>query len=172
MPASRFEVRDWMTPAPETVSPECSLLEARRIMDSGGFRHLPVVEGDRVLGIISDRDLRSASPPIADVGRSEVLDPAATEARLEEAQVRQIMTQKLLIVGPHTSLADAARLLADHQVGALPVVADQEIVGILSESDALRALVSVLALLQGSRRSNEKRQGMPDGAPAEGIGKG
>jgi acetoin utilization protein AcuB len=160
MPASRFEVRDWMTPVPETVSPECSLLEARRTMDSGGFRHLPVVDGESIVGIVSDRDLRSASPP-----RSEPNDPAQVEKRLAAVKVRQIMTPKPVVVGPHTSLADAARLLSDRQVGALPVVSGQEIVGILSETDALRALVSVLALLRSSGRDDEVRQGGASGAP-------
>jgi acetoin utilization protein AcuB len=150
MPVSRFEVQDWMTPAPETVDPECTVTAARRTMDAGGFRHLPVVEEGRVIGIVSDRDLRSAwrsiEPP---AGRKEV------ETHLDRITVRQVMTQKPLVVGPHTSLADAARLLVDHGVGALPVLAGEEIVGILSESDALRALMSVLALIQGSRRGNE-----------------
>jgi len=150
MPASRFEVQDWMTPAPETVAPDCTVAVARRTMDSGGFRHLPVVEQGRVIGIVSDRDLRSVWPSAAvPAGRKDVED------HLERMTVRQVMTQKPLVVGPHTSLADAARLLVDHGVGALPVLAGDEIVGILSESDALRALMSVLALIQGSRRSNE-----------------
>jgi acetoin utilization protein AcuB len=119
-------------------------------MDSGGFRHLPVVEHGRVIGIVSDRDLRSVWPSAATpaVGKE-------VEETLERLTVRQVMTQKPLVVGPHTSLADAARLLVDHGVGALPVLAGDEIVGILSESDALRALMSVLALIQGSRRTNE-----------------
>jgi acetoin utilization protein AcuB len=165
MPASRFEVRDWMTPAPETVSPDCSLLEAREAMDAGGFRHLPVVEADKIVGIVSDRDLRSASPPISALGRSGIIERSTVEEVLAQIDVRQIMTQKLLVVGPHTSLADAARLLADHRVGALPVVSGHEIVGILSEEDALRALVSVLALLKSSRRNDETRQGSTGETP-------
>jgi acetoin utilization protein AcuB len=119
-------------------------------MDAGGFRHLPVVEQGRVIGIVSDRDLRSVWPSaVVPAGRKDV------EEHIERLTVRQVMTQKPLVVGPHTSLADAARLLVDHGVGALPVLAGDEIVGILSESDALRALMSVLALIQGTRRGNE-----------------
>jgi acetoin utilization protein AcuB len=119
-------------------------------MDAGGFRHLPVTEQGRVIGIVSDRDLRSVWPSAAAAaGRKEM------DEHLDRITVRQVMTQKPLVVGPHTSLADAARLLVDHGVGALPVLAGDEIIGILSESDALRALMSVLALIQGSRRSNE-----------------
>ena len=150
MPVSRFEVQEWMTPAPETAGPECTVLEARRMMDAGGFRHLPVVEQGRVIGIVSDRDLRTIWPSIVlSAGEKE------TESQLDRIAIRQIMTQKPLVVGPHTSLADATRLLVDHQVGALPVLSGDEIVGIFSESDALRALLAVLALIQNSRRSSE-----------------
>ncbi len=149
MPVSRFEVQDWMTPAPDTVAPDCTVVAARRTMDAGGFRHLPVVEQGRVIGIVSDRDLRSIWPSAMTPERKGV------EADLERVSVRHVMTQKPLVVGPHTSLADAVRLLVDHQVGALPVLAEDEIVGILSESDALRALLSVLTLIQSSRRNSE-----------------
>lgn len=159
MPASYFAAKDWMTPAPETIGPDRPLAEARRLMDAGGFRHLPVVEGGRVIGIISDRDLRSAWPPAIAADRAE------TQRLIEQTPVRLIMTQKPLVVGPHTSLADAARLLVDHQVGALPVLDGEEIVGILSDIDALRALMSALYLLQSSRHGNNVRHGEPEPAP-------
>jgi acetoin utilization protein AcuB len=153
-----------MTPAPETVSPECSLLEARRVMDAGGFRHLPVVEGDVVVGIVSDRDLRSAWPAVAAIDGASG-DPHEMDRRLAGTRVDQIMTREPLVVGPHTSLADAARLLTERQVGALPVVSGRRIVGILSEADGLRALMSVLALLRGSHRAGEPRVATGDEAP-------
>jgi acetoin utilization protein AcuB len=157
VPASRFAVKDWMTPAPDTIGPERSVVEARRMMDAGGYRHLPVVEGARVIGIVSDRDLRSAWP-------SAALELNGDDANrvLDRTPVRRIMTQKPLVVGPHTSLADAARLLVDHQVGALPVMDGQQIIGILSEADALRAMVAALRLLRGSGRDQEPREVQPE----------
>jgi CBS domain-containing protein len=146
MSLTHYAVRDWMTPIPDAIRPEDSVLMARQLMDAGGFRHLPVVAQDQVVGIVSDRDLRSVWPALLD-------DPGAAEQerRLASMPVRRIMTANPIVVGPHASLQDAVRLLIDLHVGALPVIEDGVLVGILSESDALRALLSTLDLLQGAK---------------------
>lgn len=147
MSMSNYVVRTWMTPAPETIAPEDSIDEARRRMDRGDFRHLPVVEGRRVVGMISDRDLRSALPVAHDLDLGEAARRVA---------VRSIMCANPVVVSPNTTVAEAARLLIDLQIGALPVVEDQEIVGIFSEVDGLQALISCLMYLKElGRRSGD-----------------
>jgi CBS domain-containing protein len=131
-----------MTPAPETISPDATLEEARARMDRGDFRHLPVVEDREVLGIISDRDLRTA---LADL---DELDPDAESDTTTEVTVDAIMCANPVVVTLNTPVAEAARLLIDLQIGALPVVEKGEIVGIFSEVDGLQALIAALMFLR------------------------
>jgi acetoin utilization protein AcuB len=142
-----------MTPVPDAIRPEDSLLMARQLMDSGGFRHLPVVVGEDVVGIVSDRDLRSAWPSFTDG-----LTAPERQRRLASIPVQRIMTANPIVVGTHARLSDAVRILIDQHVGALPVIDDGRLVGILSETDALRALMSALDLLSGARQRAESER--------------
>lgn len=149
MALSTYIVRRWMTPAPETIGPEASLQEARRLMDRGDFRHLPVVSGREVVGIISDRDLRSSLPP-----RSAGSGAAGPGDRL--LAVGSIMCRNPAVVSPNTPVGEAARLLIDLQIGALPVIDEGEIVGIFSQVDGLQALISALMHLKDVARPERR----------------
>jgi acetoin utilization protein AcuB len=128
-------VRDWMTRPPVTVPEECPIGRALGQMRSADIRHLIVVDGDRVTGIVSNRDVR------------RLLDDPAHPARLDEP-VSRIMTEGPITVAPETPVTDAARLLLERKIGALPVHDGDAIVGIFTTSDALDAL---LALVDGPR---------------------
>jgi CBS domain-containing protein len=122
-------VRDWMTRAPATVTPETSVGETARLMRSRDIHHVLVTEGEQVVGIVSDRDLRSL-PHEAQPGPG----PGVPVAR--------VMSEPPLIVAPDTPLTVAARALLDSRIGALPVVEGGRARGIFTTADALEALLA------------------------------
>ncbi len=132
-----MHVRDAMSDNPLVVRPEASLGDAAEIMLERGFRHLPVVEGGALVGMLSDRDLRSLiAPRLAD---AEALD--ALRARYE-TPVSEVMVPDVEAIDPESSLGEAIDRLLEAKVGALPVVdpGTGELLGILSYVDVLRAL--------------------------------
>jgi acetoin utilization protein AcuB len=120
-PVDRLLVAHWMTHHPITITPQDRLPQAVVLMQQNKFRTLPVVDGGKVVGIITDRDIRTN------------LD------QLESLEVEKVMTTKLISVTPHTSVWDAARLLSERKVSAVPVLDDGALVGIVSTTDLLKA---------------------------------
>ena len=134
-PLSRaITVADAMTEPAVSVGPGESLLEAARLMVDHQVRHLPVVEGGVVIGMLSDRDIRTVAG-----------DPVRYADSCESTglSVRDAMTRTALTIHPHRPLRDLADELADERIGAIPVVdMDGNLVGIVSYVDALRALAA------------------------------
>jgi acetoin utilization protein AcuB len=119
-------VRDVMTSRLVTIGPATLCDEARRLMDEHRIRHLPVVSDGRLVGMVSDRDVRSAgsSSPGAVASRIMTLDPVS--------------------VTPQTRIEYAARAMLGGRFGSLPVVVGEALVGIVTYTDLLRAFVQVL----------------------------
>lgn len=132
-------VRDWMTPDPVTVGPKTTIPEANRMMREGRFRRLPVVEGGQLIGIVTLGDVREASP-----SEATTLSVYEMHYLLSTLTVDQIMTREPVTVAPELVLTAAAKLMLEHKIGGLPVVADGRVVGIITESDIFRALVRQL----------------------------
>jgi len=125
-----------MTRNPKTVSPDDPLSFAAGILREGRFHHLPVVEGGRLVGILSDTDLRNASF-------------AATPAEGEggpagDRSVREAMRTEVWSVTPDDSVEDALLILAREKFGALPVLSGDRLVGIITRADLLNAFVDLL----------------------------
>ena len=130
-------VCDAMTTNPIVIHPAASLGDAAETMFERGFRHLPVVEGGALVGMLSDRDLRSLiAPRLADAEA-----PDALRARYD-APVSEVMVPDVESIDPESSLGEAIDRLLEAKVGALPVVepGTGELRGILSYVDVLRAL--------------------------------
>jgi len=119
-----------------TLTKKDSFRHAMNLIRQQGIRHVPVVEGKRVVGIVTDRDIRQASPSAA-----TSLEIHELHYLLEKVTVNEIMTKKLVTVNPSTEARDAARLLLKHKIGGLPVVRGETLVGIITETDILRAFV-------------------------------
>ncbi len=147
-----YEVKDWMTPDPVTVEPEASLAEALAKLADGGFRHLPVVSGTRVVGIVSLRDLRSAFSGAGIGGptaRGELdmreLEELKAQGPATACLVGEVMSYDPLLVPPETPLEEAAETFSERGHGCLLVVdAKGTLLGILSSRDLLAALVTML----------------------------
>jgi acetoin utilization protein AcuB len=133
--------RELMTPDPVTIAPGATIAEAWDLMRELDIRHLPVVEGEALVGMLSDRDLG-----VLEVGR-QLIEEGADALRQRLAQpVIQVMSTDVVAAEPDTDVSELLTLLLEHKVGAIPVVlADtQQIVGIVSYIDVLRALQDAL----------------------------
>lgn len=134
-----MRVRDVMTKDPVTIGPDEPIGTALERMRLGRFRHLPVVEGDRLVGIITDRDLRLATnSPLV------LREKWYSDFILESIKVKSCMTSNPVTVTPDTPLLDAALILRERRFGSLPVVEDGKLVGILTETDLLETLIRLL----------------------------
>jgi len=130
-----------MKPNPITVGPQDSFRHAMNLIRQRGIRHLPVVEGGRLVGIVTDRDIRQASPSPA-----TSLEMHELHYLLEKVKVRDIMTANVVTVTPETPIEEAARLMLQHRIGSLPVLRRTELVGIITETDILHAFVEVMGV--------------------------
>ncbi len=139
-------VRDVMASDLVTVRPHETARHAYRLMRDHRFRHLPVVEDGRLVGILSDRDLR----------------PVLLSPGLARARVRELMSEDLTTVGPDAPLEEAASLLVVKKIGCLPVVEQGRLVGIVTKTDLLAVLVELLGLLSQSTRLDVGVAGGPD----------
>lgn len=132
-------VERWMHHPVVTVAPETPVDDAVTIMRERSIRHLPVVDAARrLIGIVTDRDLRHVTldAAIRGIGDAELFD---------DLTVRDVMTWGVLTVRPTTDLREAASLMRERRLGALPVIdAAGQMVGILTERDLIDALQAVL----------------------------
>lgn len=134
-----------------TISPTASLFEARERMRRRNIHQLPVTgENDKLVGILSNRDIREATLPVALLrGATE----KEAEDLLKETLVERVMTRKVVTATLSDTLEDALVLLHDFRVNSLPVLDDQgRVVGIISRSDVLKAFIDVLGIGEISSR--------------------
>ncbi len=122
-----MQIVNLMTSNPVTIGPQDTLSKAKAIMDAGSFRRVPVVDGGRLVGILTERDLREYT------------------GYLDSTRVNAAMRTALVTVTPYNTVEDAARLMLKHKIGGLPIVADGALVGIVTTSDLLRAFLLVVA---------------------------
>jgi CBS domain-containing protein len=117
-------VKDVMTSNPTTVQSDATVVEAARIMRDQDTGIVPVVENDRLVGTVTDRDI---TVRVVAEGR----DPEST-------MVREIASTDVVSVEPQQDLSEALRLMAEHQVRRLPVVENDRVVGIVAQADVAR----------------------------------
>jgi acetoin utilization protein AcuB len=136
-----MRIAQWMKPAPHSVKPGDTVRHARALLEEHRINQLPVVVAGKLVGIVTDRDLRDAFPSVLDHRhhRSAQSNPSP-----DDITVETVMTRKILTVGPEDSVAEAARLMRRGRVGAVPVVEGEKLVGLLTRSDLLDALVALL----------------------------
>ena len=126
-----------MTRHPETVDPNDTLAKAKEMMDVAGFRCLPVVKDDEVIGMLTERNLRAHS------------------GYLESTKVNAAMSIPVISVSPHSTVQEATRLMLRHKVGGLPVLDRGKLVGIVTTIDMLGAFLQVVETFEKARSSKE-----------------
>jgi acetoin utilization protein AcuB len=127
-----MKVRDLMVKEVATLDVNDELSLANDIMRLGRIRHLPVVDGTRLVGIISERDLfRSSLAQALGYGTKDSRDLMKT------IRINDIMMKEVITVSPEMDLGRAVRLMVEKKIGSLPVVENQQLVGLLTETDIL-----------------------------------
>lgn len=139
-------VKDWMTVDPITVGPDTSVMKASQMMKENNIRRLPVVnEENKVVGIVSDRDLKEAGP-----SKATTLDVHELYYLLSELKVKDIMARKVITITPRDTVEKAAVIMLERKVTGLPVVEEGDrIVGILSQGDVFRVLTTITGIYRG-----------------------
>lgn len=134
-----MRVSKWMTPNPTTLDPSDSIAKAIDVMKEKKIRRIPITSAGRLVGIVSDRDLKDVSP-----SRATTLDIWELHYVLDKLKLGDIMTKKPWIVSPEMPIEKAALMMMEKKVEGLPVVdAKGKLVGILTEGDVFRALVEL-----------------------------
>ncbi|HLT58190.1 MAG: CBS domain-containing protein [Limnochordales bacterium] len=134
-----MKVSDVFTRGAIVVDPNTSAPEARKVMEEHKIRRLPVVDGGKLVGIVTMTDLLKAAPsPATSLSIWEL------HYLLDRVKVSEIMTRDVITTTPDTDLRAVASLMAERKIGGLPVVENGEVVGMITESDVFRALVKLL----------------------------
>lgn len=138
---TKIQIKDWMVTDVITVHLDTTLPDAHKIMKEHNVRRLPVVnDANQLIGIVTKGDIRGASPSPA-----TSLNVWELNYLLAKLKVSEFMTRYVIAVHPETSIQAAAKLMMEKKVSGLPVVDEQnELVGIITESDLFRVMVSML----------------------------
>jgi acetoin utilization protein AcuB len=138
-----LQVKDSMAREVTTLSPGDTAANALALCRERRIRHLPVLEDGRLVGIVSDRDLRSATPAFGDPARS---------AALSEVRVGDVMAREVVTADPDDPIDEAANTMRERRINCLPVLEGGELVGIVTSSDVMESLVYLLGAHEpGSR---------------------
>lgn len=140
-------VKEWMTPNPKVLPSKTPVMEAMQHLREGGFRRLPIVDNGKLVGIVTDRDLKEATP-----SKATTLSVYELNYLLSKLTVKDVMQSPVLTVGPDDPIEKAALLMEEHKVSGLPVVDNGAVVGILTITDMLKTFVNVLGLREGGTR--------------------
>jgi len=133
------KISERMTRNVKTLTADQNLKEALGLMQRHHIRHVPVVEGERVVGIVTDRDVRRATPSLLSGA-----DQDQYERVLTGTKVSQVMTRNPYTVTPSMKVRDVVKILLDRKFESVPVVESDRLVGIMTVTDMLRVLVDLL----------------------------
>ncbi len=143
-----MKIRSLMIPDPIVITKEASIAEAIEIMKINSIRHLPVVSGKTksLQGFVTMADLRLGLIPsmVSDISLSDV------------------MIKNPIVIDPDEDIEIAAQLIYKHKIGGIPVVRKNKLVGIITESDILRAFIDMMGILSGSSRIDVEIGDDPD----------
>lgn len=152
-----MDVERFMTAKPITASPDTSLRKALELLETHRIRHLPVVQSKRLVGIITDRDIRQMLPSSLSV--PEELERFRTWGA--KVKVGEVMTRQVVSVTPDTRTEKAARLMVERRIGCLPVLRGSTLVGIVTTIDLLRGMAGEDRSRTGPRAKSPAKQRRP-----------
>lgn len=139
-------IKDWMAKNVLTVDENTSLMRATRVMKENNIRRLPVVSHGKLIGIITDRDVKDASP-----SKTTTLDIHELYYLLSEMKVKDVMTPAPLTLRGEDTLEKAAMIMLDNRISGMPVIDDSGYLsGLLSETDILRGFIHLSGIKDGA----------------------
>jgi acetoin utilization protein AcuB len=130
-----------------TVTKDEKMTVAKKVMKEKNIRHLPVVDGKKLIGLVTNMDIRKA-----EASPATSLEIRELHYLLDKLTVGEIMTRNVITISPDISIEEATTLLHDNKIGCLPVVEDGNLVGIITENDVMEILIEVMGMKEkGSR---------------------
>lgn len=153
-----LSVAEIMTNNPHTLGPDDSLAQARQLMSEHHIRHVPIVSGTSLVGVVSQRDVLAA-------GDSSVLNESGADPATERhVALSSIMTTPVQTVDVSASLRGTAMQLLQQRMGCLPVMENEELVGIITDSDFVAIAINLMEQLEQTEPdSQEFEEGFNDG---------
>jgi len=140
-----MQVKNQMSRKLVTIPPQTSILRAMEIMHENSIRHLPVVKGQDLVGLVTEGDLRQAS----------------LLSMVDKVTIEDVMIKKPFTVSPEDSIEEAAKIVYLHKIGGLPVVKGKKLVGILTIVDLLESFIQLLGILKSTSRIDLVLGGKP-----------
>ena len=139
-------VEHWMTKDVITIDEDTSITEASRLLREKGIRRLPVLsKKGELTGIISDRDIRDASP-----SKATTLDVHELYYLLSKLKIKEVMSKKPYTISPQDTVEKAAVIMVDKKISGLPVLDDKgKLVGILTQGDVFKVMISITGIYRG-----------------------
>ena len=136
-------VGERMTHPVISVGPDVPVMDALDMLRREHIRRAPVIENGKLVGFVSENDLRNASP-----GQATTLSVWEINYLVSKITVRKVMTREVVTTIEDTPIEEAARIMADHKVGGLPVLRDGKVVGIITETDIFKIMLEMLGARQ------------------------
>jgi acetoin utilization protein AcuB len=133
-------VRDIMQRKLVTISASERLSTVEDIMTLGHVRHMPVVQGGKLVGVVSERDLLRASLSNLSIHRD-----AERRAFLHVVEIGRVMSSPPIVIEPDATIEEAALIMAEKKIGCLPVLEGEQLVGMITETDVLRWVAGIAA---------------------------
>lgn len=140
-------IQDIMQTKIVTAAPDTPLMTVLRLLQGRGFRHVPVIKDDVLVGIISDRDVKQSMASAATSAEGH-----EREQLLDRLTAGQIMTRTVRTVGPMFTVEDAVKLMITHRISAVPVTEGARLLGLVTETDVLQLFARVMGVLEPSSR--------------------
>ncbi|MCS7198733.1 MAG: CBS domain-containing protein [Caldimicrobium sp.] len=130
-----MKVKNWMVSNPITISPDKTVEDALQVMKLNSIRHLPIVEGETLKGLVTESSLRAYLSP-----------------EKQKLPLREVMIINPIVIDPEASIDEAARLIYKYKIGGLPVVSNGKLTGIITVTDILEAFIELMGILKASSR--------------------
>ena len=142
-----MHVSDWMTKKVMTVGPDDFISDAVRLIKDKRIKHIPVVKGGKLKGIVSDRDIKEYVP-----SKATSLDIYELHYLLQSTKIKTIMNKSVTTTTPGTPVEEAALMFLESCIGCMPVMEGKKLVGIISDCDIFRSLVDISGVRHGGHR--------------------
>ncbi|MBO8138608.1 MAG: CBS domain-containing protein [Desulfotomaculum sp.] len=140
-------VADHMTTSPITITRETSVLDALELMKKHKFRELPVVSGNKLIGLVTEKELLAASPSPA-----TTLSVYEIKGLLSKLTVADVMIKNPVTVDPYCTIEEAALKMREHKLSCLLVVENEVLIGIITQTDIFEALIKIFGLRKAGTR--------------------
>ncbi len=139
-------VKEWMTEDPIVLDENASIMKAVQIMKEHKLRRIPIVRQKKLIGIVTDRDIREATP-----SKATALDVHELYYLLSEIKIKDIMTPNPITIHPDETVEYAAVIMLENRISGLPVVDDEgHVVGIITQTDIFKVLINITGIYYGS----------------------